>query len=158
MLPPGDEPPFSPLLVSFEALDTIMTRRGLPSSWTPAAAATPAITKPLRSSLCHPSDMTLACIHQEARWNPYYAHLALKLAAAAKSHRFTLQYCLWDQVSAVFSTALLLILLESFLLRTHATAPQPVRLSTLHWHHLLVLGPSCQKRNALVQTEILISY
>lgn len=37
---------------------------------------------------------------QEASWNPYYAHLALKLAAASKSHRFTLQYCLWDQVGA----------------------------------------------------------
>ena len=37
---------------------------------------------------------------QEASWNPYYAHLALKLAAAGKSHRFTLQYCLWDQVGA----------------------------------------------------------
>ena len=93
--------------------------------------------------------------HQEASWNPYYAHLALKLAAAAKSHRFTLQYCLWDQVSAVFDPPFFLIPLSPSYLPSHS--PSPVRLS-LCWHHPLVVGPSCQKRNALVQTEILISY
>ena len=31
--------------------------------------------------------VALDCCLQEARWNPYYAHLALKLTAASKSHK-----------------------------------------------------------------------
>ena len=36
------------------------------------------------------------CCLQEAGWNPYYALLLGRLAAAATSHAVTLQYCLWD--------------------------------------------------------------
>ena len=52
---------------------------------------------------------SLATTLQEASWNPYYAHLALKLAAAGKSHRFTLQYCLWDQVGTLPPAAQLVL-------------------------------------------------
>lgn len=31
--------------------------------------------------------VTLDCCLQEAAWNPYYAHLALKLTSASKSHK-----------------------------------------------------------------------
>ena len=41
--------------------------------------------------------VTLECALAERTWNPYYAHLLAQLAAAAKGHRVTLQYCLWDQ-------------------------------------------------------------
>jgi nucleolar MIF4G domain-containing protein 1 len=36
------------------------------------------------------------CCLQERAWNPYYGHLLGRLAAAAKGHRITLQFCLWD--------------------------------------------------------------
>ncbi len=36
------------------------------------------------------------CCLQEAGWNPYYAALLARLAAASTSHAVTLQYCLWD--------------------------------------------------------------
>ena len=39
----------------------------------------------------------LHCALAERSWNPYYGHLALKLARASKSHRLTLQFALWDQ-------------------------------------------------------------
>eukprot|EP00887_Chlorella_sp_A99_P005712 scaffold1.g5712.t1 len=35
---------------------------------------------------------------QEAGYNPYYALLLLRLCAASKAHRVTLQYCLWDHL------------------------------------------------------------
>lgn len=44
--------------------------------------------------------MPLECALQEAAWNPYYALLLARLAAAATSHAVTLQYCLWDQFKA----------------------------------------------------------
>jgi nucleolar MIF4G domain-containing protein 1 len=39
----------------------------------------------------------LHCCLAESSWNPYYGHLALKLAHSGKSHRLTLQFALWDQ-------------------------------------------------------------
>ena len=39
--------------------------------------------------------VTLECCLAERAWNPYYAHLLAALAAAAKGHRITLQFCLW---------------------------------------------------------------
>jgi MA3 domain len=36
------------------------------------------------------------CCLQEAGWNPYYALLLGRLAAAGTGHAVTLQYCLWD--------------------------------------------------------------
>eukprot|EP00878_Enallax_costatus_P026688 GHUV01028663.1.p2 GENE.GHUV01028663.1~~GHUV01028663.1.p2 ORF type:complete len:114 (-),score=4.69 GHUV01028663.1:1371-1712(-) len=44
------------------------------------------------------------CCLQEARYNPYYGHLAARLAAVSKSHKVTLQYCIWDQWKEVGST------------------------------------------------------
>ncbi|KAK9823765.1 hypothetical protein WJX72_005349 [[Myrmecia] bisecta] len=41
--------------------------------------------------------VTVDCCLQEASWNPYYALVAGRLAGASKSHKITLQYCLWDQ-------------------------------------------------------------
>ncbi|KAK9827685.1 hypothetical protein WJX81_008109 [Elliptochloris bilobata] len=40
--------------------------------------------------------VTAECCLQERVWNPYYAHLLVRLAAAAKGHRITLQFCLLD--------------------------------------------------------------
>lgn len=40
--------------------------------------------------------MPVECCLQEAGWNPYYALLLGRLAAAGTSHTVTLQYCLWD--------------------------------------------------------------
>jgi len=40
------------------------------------------------------------CCLQEAGWNPYYALLLGRLAAASTSHAVTLQYCLWDHFKA----------------------------------------------------------
>ena len=45
--------------------------------------------------------VTVDCSLQEQVYNPYY-HLVLgRLTDASKSHRVTLQYCLWDQVKQV---------------------------------------------------------
>lgn len=41
------------------------------------------------------------CCLQEAGWNPYYALLLGRLAAATTSHAVTLQYCLWDHFKGV---------------------------------------------------------
>ncbi|GBF89357.1 hypothetical protein Rsub_02235 [Raphidocelis subcapitata] len=38
------------------------------------------------------------CALSEAPWNPYYGHLAARLAAASKSHKTTLQFAVWDQL------------------------------------------------------------
>ena len=43
----------------------------------------------------------LDCCMQEATWNPYYAHVAAKVAAAAKNHRMTLQYAVWDKLKTL---------------------------------------------------------
>ena len=45
--------------------------------------------------------VTVDCSLQEQVYNPYY-HLVLgRLTDASKSHRVTLQYCLWDQIKQV---------------------------------------------------------
>eukprot|EP00882_Tetradesmus_deserticola_P005559 GHRQ01005853.1.p1 GENE.GHRQ01005853.1~~GHRQ01005853.1.p1 ORF type:complete len:459 (+),score=245.23 GHRQ01005853.1:253-1629(+) len=45
------------------------------------------------------------CCLQESRYNPYYGHLAARLAAVSKSHKVTLQYCIWDQWKEVAGCA-----------------------------------------------------
>lgn len=42
--------------------------------------------------------VAVECCLQEAAWNPYYAHLLARLAAAGRAHRVTLQFCFWDQL------------------------------------------------------------
>jgi MA3 domain len=46
------------------------------------------------------------CCLQEAGWNPYYALLLTRLAAAAAGHAVTLQYCLWDHFRVGAASAL----------------------------------------------------
>ncbi len=36
------------------------------------------------------------CLLAEGGWNPYYVHLAMKLARSSKSHRMTLQVSQWE--------------------------------------------------------------
>ena len=40
--------------------------------------------------------MLLHCCLAEAAYNPFYAAVAQRLAAAARPHVFSLQYCVWD--------------------------------------------------------------
>ncbi|KAL4421444.1 hypothetical protein ABPG75_010735 [Micractinium tetrahymenae] len=42
--------------------------------------------------------VTVECCLQEKAWNAYYAHLLIRLCTAGKSHKMTLQFCLWDQL------------------------------------------------------------
>ena len=44
--------------------------------------------------------VTAECCLQERLWNPYYGHLLARLAGAARAHRVTLQFCLWDHFKA----------------------------------------------------------
>ena len=43
----------------------------------------------------------LHCCLQEQAWNPYYARVMARVAAASKSHRTTLQFMVWDKLKAV---------------------------------------------------------
>ncbi|GAB4822711.1 hypothetical protein N2152v2_009757 [Parachlorella kessleri] len=45
--------------------------------------------------------VAVECCLQERAWNPYYSLLLAKLCQASKSHKITLQYCLWDQIKEV---------------------------------------------------------
>ncbi|XP_074282333.1 uncharacterized protein LOC141606878 [Silene latifolia] len=47
------------------------------------------------------------CCVQEKVFNKYYTALALKLCSHDKNHKFSLQYCLWDQFKEVESMPLL---------------------------------------------------
>lgn len=42
--------------------------------------------------------VTVACCLHERTFNPYYALVATRLASVSKSHKMTLQFCVWDQV------------------------------------------------------------
>ncbi|KIY94918.1 putative Nucleolar MIF4G domain-containing protein 1 [Monoraphidium neglectum] len=41
------------------------------------------------------------CALHEVPWNPYYGHLAARIAAASKNHRMTLQFTVWDHIKEV---------------------------------------------------------
>jgi MA3 domain len=43
----------------------------------------------------------LHCCLQEKAWNPYYALVCVRVAAASKSHRTTLQFMVWDKLKAL---------------------------------------------------------
>jgi nucleolar MIF4G domain-containing protein 1 len=43
----------------------------------------------------------LHCCLQERAWNPYYALVTSRIAAARKSHKTTLQFMVWDKVKAL---------------------------------------------------------
>ncbi|KAL9230823.1 hypothetical protein vseg_006122 [Gypsophila vaccaria] len=49
----------------------------------------------------------LECCLQEKVFNKYYTALALKLCSHDKNHKFSLQYCLWDQFRELESISLL---------------------------------------------------
>ncbi len=49
--------------------------------------------------------VTVECCLQEASWNPYYHRLLARVCRAAKSHRYTLQYCLWDHIKVCRTAA-----------------------------------------------------
>ncbi|KAK9699327.1 hypothetical protein RND81_08G167500 [Saponaria officinalis] len=49
----------------------------------------------------------LECCLQEKVFNKYYTALALKLCSHDKNHKFSLQYCLWDQFRELESMSLL---------------------------------------------------
>lgn len=40
----------------------------------------------------------LECCLQEGSYNPYYAHVAARIAAVSRSHKMTLQFALWDHL------------------------------------------------------------
>eukprot|EP00232_Nephroselmis_pyriformis_P028278 CAMPEP_0182860634 /NCGR_PEP_ID=MMETSP0034_2-20130328/5026_1 /TAXON_ID=156128 /ORGANISM="Nephroselmis pyriformis, Strain CCMP717" /LENGTH=210 /DNA_ID=CAMNT_0024992455 /DNA_START=348 /DNA_END=980 /DNA_ORIENTATION=- len=41
------------------------------------------------------------CLLTEKGYNPYYAHLLIRLCSHEHNHKFTLQYCMWDHFREV---------------------------------------------------------
>ncbi|KAK9813973.1 hypothetical protein WJX73_007570 [Symbiochloris irregularis] len=49
--------------------------------------------------------VTVDCCLREAAWNPYYAHVLARLAAASKGHRTTLRVCMADRLKRTLAAA-----------------------------------------------------
>ncbi len=45
--------------------------------------------------------VTVTCCLHERAYNPYYAHLLMRLIKVSKAHAVTLRYCLWDHCRAL---------------------------------------------------------
>ena len=72
------------------------------------------------------------CLHERS-WNPYYAHLALKLCQHGKAHRLTMTFCLWDLYKVGRSLRVLggALVKDTAYLAVNLSPPQ---------HHLLTSG------------------